>query len=518
MRAPKGNMPAKAGGCPARGQGRKAIPCPVQVKMASARADAVLGENDMEFSREKLKQIRLLMVLAAVLVLAVVYSEKVFAWAVFLIGIMKPFLYGGAIAFALNIPMRAMEEKVLNRWKGKSAKKFKRPLCMVCSIVLIGLIVSVVVGTVLPQVALTAGEIGKKIPAFTERVIAELERLAKDYPMLTEQVDRLESIEIKWDAILESIIDFLKNGVGDVLNSTFSVASNIISGVVNGVIAFIFALYILVQKEKLASQGRRILSAYLPERAGSKVLEVCSLLYKNFSSFIAGQCLEAVILGLMFVVSMTIFRMPYALMVGVLIAFMALIPIVGACIGCAVGAFLILIDNPLQALWFVVLFLVIQQIEGNLIYPRVVGNSVGLPSIWVLMAVSVGGSLFGIAGMLMFIPLMSTCYALFKESVNNRNAEKASAGGGRRQGSPGSPGRTDHPGRMDSQGNRNRQDSADSPGSQGRPDSRNGQDGADSQEVPDSSDNSGNPGEAGASDRAGGRGRRASHSNRRGNR
>ena len=153
-------------------------------------------------------------------------------------------------------------------------------------------------------------------------------------------------------------------------------------------------------------------------------MEICIHLNRKFSSFITGQCLEAVILGTMFVVSMTVFRMPYALMVGVLIAFTALIPIVGAFIGCGVGAFLILIDNPLQALWFVILFLVLQQVEGNLIYPHVVGNSVGLPAIWVLMAVSLGGSLFGVSGMLFFIPLTSSCYALLKESVNRRNAGK----------------------------------------------------------------------------------------------
>ena len=378
----------------------------------------------MEFSKEKLRQIRRLMVLAAFLILVILYSDKVLVGAFFVVNILKPFLYGGAIAFALNIPMKALEEKLLARWKGKSAAKLKRPICMVLTIVLVVLVISLVVGTVLPQVASTAAEIGKKIPAFTEEVIDDLDRLAKDYPILTEQVNKLEAIDINWDSILKSIIDFMKNGMGNVLNSTFSVASNIISGVVNGVIAFIFALYILAQKEKLSNQGRRIVSAYLPERAGNKVLEVFGLLYKNFSSFVTGQCVEAVILGAMFVVSMTIFRMPYALMVGVLIAFMALIPIVGAFVGCAVGAFLILINDPLQALWFVVLFLVLQQIEGNLIYPRVVGSSVGLPSIWVLMAVSVGGSLFGIAGMLMFIPLMSTCYALFKESVNDRNIQK----------------------------------------------------------------------------------------------
>ena len=340
----------------------------------------------MEFSREKLRQIRHLMVLAAALVLAVIYSSQVLQGARFLLGIFTPFLMGGVIAFVLNIPMKAFEEKVFGRWKGKGSGKARRPLCLVLSIVSVLFVISIVVGTVVPQVASTAAEVGKKIPAF-----------------------------------MDSVIDFLKNGAGDVLNSTVSVASGIISGIVNGVISFIFALYILSQKELLEEQGRRILTAYLPEAVGRKVLEICGLLYRNFSSFITGQCLEAVILGVMFVVAMSVCGMPYALMVGVLIAFTALIPIVGAFIGCAVGAFVILIDDPLLALWFVILFLVLQQLEGNLIYPKVVGNSVGLPAIWVLMAVSVGGSLFGIAGMLFFIPLMSSGYALLRESVNDRN-------------------------------------------------------------------------------------------------
>ena len=221
---------------------------------------------------------------------------------------------------------------------------------------------------------------------------------------------------------------FLKNGAMGMLTSTVSVASGIISGIVNAVISLIFALYILSQKEKLENQGRRIILAFLPEKAAGKLQEVFALLYKNFSCFITGQCTEAVILGLMFVIAMSIFRMPYALMVGVLIAFTALIPIVGAFIGCSVGAFLILIDNPLQALWFVILFLTLQQIEGNLIYPKVVGSSVGLPSRWVLMAVSLGGSLFGIAGMLVFIPITSTGYTLFRESVNSRNEKKGNTG------------------------------------------------------------------------------------------
>lgn len=375
----------------------------------------------MEFSREKIKQIRKLMILAAFLVLVILYSEKVFLGAAFLLNILKPFIYGGAIAFVLNIPMKCIEENWLGGWKGKAAKKLKRPAGMAISLVLIVLVLALVLGVVLPQMALTASEIGKKFPAFLDKMMLEFEQLAKDNAVLADRMNGLALKDIKWDDIFENVVYFLRNGAGNVLNSTFSMAGSIISGVVNVAIAFVFALYILVQKERLAHQGRKLISAYLPVRTRDRIMEICCLLYKNFSNFITGQCLEALILGVMFVVSMSIFRMPYAFMVGALIAVTSLVPIVGAFIGCAVGAFLIFVNDPLQALWFLVLFFVLQQIEGNLIYPRVVGNSVGLPSIWVLMAVSIGGSLFGVVGMLIFIPLMSTCYALLKESVNQRN-------------------------------------------------------------------------------------------------
>ena len=378
----------------------------------------------MEISKEKMKQISKLMLLAAVLILAVIYSEKVVAGIGFFFSILSPFIVGGMIAFVLNLPMRAYENKLFKRWKGKSAEKIKRPLCMVLSIVTILLILTIVVGTVLPQMTVTIKDVGSKIPGFVEDVIDELTMLSKNYPELAEYAASLENMEINWDSIADSIIGFLKNGATNVISSTVNMASGLISGVVNFVISFIFAIYILSQKEKLADQGKRIVTAYLSEKAASQTLKVCGMLQKNFSSFVTGQCVEAVILGAMFIVAMSIFRMPYAFLVGVLIAFTALIPVVGAFIGCAVGAFLILIENPILALWFVVMFLVIQQIEGNLIYPKVVGNSVGLPAIWVLAAVSVGGSLFGVVGMLFFIPLMSTAYALLRESVNARNASK----------------------------------------------------------------------------------------------
>lgn len=380
-----------------------------------------MQDREGKYSKEKIRQLRGLMVFAALLVLALVYSGKIYQTAVFALGIFKPFIYGGMIAFVLNIPMKWIEEKPLGKWRGRLAAKLKRPLSMAGAILFLVLMLSVVVGTIIPQVSQAVTSLGREIPLFLEKAANLLKQYSGDYPELQARIQQLEQLEVDWDGIIKTATEFLKNGVGSMLSSTMNMAGSIIGGVVNGVIAFVFALYILGQKEKLANQGRRILSAYLPPRAAAWVLEVLSLLYKNFSNFITGQCLEAVILGTMFVVAMTIFRMPYAFMVGVLVAFTALIPVVGAFVGCAVGAFLIMIENPILALWFIVLFLVLQQIEGNLIYPRVVGNSVGLPSIWVLMAVSLGGSLFGVAGILFFIPLLSTVYALFREDVNRRN-------------------------------------------------------------------------------------------------
>ena len=232
-----------------------------------------------------------------------------------------------------------------------------------------------------------------------------------------EVVELINSVQFDWDKIVETLIDFLKNGAGNMLNSTLTAAKSIISGISTFVIAFVFAIYILLQKKKLRIQAKKVLFAFVRKDRAEAVVKVSSLTYNTFSSFLTGQCLEAVILGSIFVVVMTIFRLPYALLVGIFIAFTALIPIFGAFLGCAVGAFLIFMVDPMKALMFIVLFLVLQQIEGNLIYPHVVGNSVGLPSIWVLAAVSIGGSLMGVVGMLIFIPIVSVAYALFREIV-----------------------------------------------------------------------------------------------------
>lgn len=378
----------------------------------------------MKYSNERVKQIRWLMVFAAVLVLLIIYSKSVFQGVLLLIGMINPFLIGGIIAFIVNLPMRAIENRILGKWKGKLASRLKRPISMVLAIIFLILLISLLFVTVVPQLGKTLAELGAKVPAFLDNVVQELKQLSAQYPELYAEVAKLETMELDWEGIITSVATFLKSGITSMVTSTIGVASSIIGGVFNGVISFIFALYILSQKEKLADQGKRIVRAYTSERISEKVIRVFAMLNKNFSSFVTGQCLEAMILGALFIIAMTIFGMPYAVLVGVLIAFTALIPIVGAFIGCGVGAFLILIDDPILALWFVIMFLIIQQLEGNLIYPRVVGGSVGLPSIWILVAVSLGGSLFGVAGMLFFIPLLSTAYALLRENVNARNGAK----------------------------------------------------------------------------------------------
>lgn len=378
----------------------------------------------MGFDRIKVKQICLIILYVALLMFALLHIETVVQGTVIFFEIINPFLIGGMIAFILNIPMKGIEEKVLGKWNGKGSKGLKRPVSLVLALFCVAAVLALVILAVVPQVKATFATLGQKIPRFLDDTVDWLTEMAATYPALEEQLSELASTEFDWNSILATVGDFLKNGVTNMLSSTVDVASGIIGGVTTSVIGFIFALYILLQKEKLHGQFDRILSAYLSEKKEKKIKEVLHRLYVNFTNFFCGQCLEAVILGCLFVVAMTIVGMPYAIMIGILIAFMALIPIVGAFIGCGVGAFMILIDSPVKALWFIVLFLVLQQIEGNLIYPRVVGNSVGLPSIWVLASVSVGGSLLGVAGMLIFIPLMSTAYSLLRDDVNNRNRRK----------------------------------------------------------------------------------------------
>ncbi len=381
----------------------------------------------MELSKTTMRRIMLLITFTVLLLVGVQRLDVVLNALGFLWGIAAPLFAGAALAFVLNVPMSALERRLFPRAGEKKGKKkgvspaLARAACLLLTFLLLALIVLLLVLVVVPQLGESIASLGGYVASAAGRFVTWAEEQFAAYPEIT---SRLENLSINWAELAKNLWDFLTTGVGSVVSSTISATMRVFSAISAGFISFIFAIYLLLQKEKLGLQCRKALYAVLPKRGADETVRVCSLSHKVFSSFITGQCVEAVILGFMFFLSMTILRMPYALLVGCLIAVTALIPIVGAFIGCIVGAFLLLMVSPMQALVFVVLFLVLQQVEGNLIYPHVVGSSVGLPSIWVLAAVSVGGSLMGIVGMLVFIPLTSVVYTLFREFVNGRLKQK----------------------------------------------------------------------------------------------
>ena len=370
----------------------------------------------MDLSKMSIKKIRELIVFTALLVVALWKFDVVLGVLKTIWDIIFPFVLGGAIAFLTNVPMSFLEKKIFEKVKKKNkiVRKLERPISLILTIVLVVGVIALVMFGVIPQLTRTMGTLVTSINDFIPQMqswIGEFFHNNQEIMNLVDQIEFDPDQAIKWG------ISLLGNGAGNMMNTTMSAVGSIVSGVATFFIAFSFACYILFQKEKLHVQIRKVFFAFLPRQKADDFLKVCSLTYRTFANFLAGQCLEAVILGSMFVVTLSILKMPYALLIGILIAFTALIPIFGAFIGCAVGSFLIFMVNPQQAILFVIVFLVLQQIEGNLIYPHVVGESVGLPSIWVLAAVTIGGNLMGIVGMLVFIPLLSVLYTIFLEFV-----------------------------------------------------------------------------------------------------
>ena len=379
----------------------------------------------MELNRTNMKKIAALIAFAVLLLVGMQHLDKAAAALGFLWSIVSPLLLGGALAFVLNVPMRFLEKTLFSRpvraGRRSLSPALARALSLLLTFILAAVILLLLVLVIVPQLAESVSGLGTRIMDAFWRFVPWAEEQFAAYPQM---IQWLESLTFDWESLLASTVDFVKNGFGSVLSSTISATRSIVSALSSGFVSFVFAIYVLLQKEKLGLQCRKALYALLPQAPAGRIVEICRLSHRVFSSFITGQCVEAVILGAMFFLTMTLLRMPYALLVGCLIAVTALVPIVGAFIGCAVGTFLILVVSPMQALFFVILFLTLQQVEGNLVYPRVVGSSVGLPSIWVLAAVSLGGSLMGVMGMILFIPLTSVAYTLFREFVYRRLREK----------------------------------------------------------------------------------------------
>lgn len=374
----------------------------------------------MEWNKQQVKGL-LLVVCAGIAFYCILQNLGSVALAVGqILSMLSPFLLGGAMAFILNVPMRTIERGV---FRG-AAGKVRRPLSLLLTLIaVIGVLVlaSCVIG---PGIGEAASSITAQIPYAIQRLQNHLEQLSAYLPQLQEY---LGTLDFNWATISKRALEIAQAWGSGLVNSGGVLIGGVVSGVSTFVIALIFSFYILLQKEKLSRQGRQVLYALLPERGADRALEILRLSERTFSSFLSGQCLEAVILGTLFVISMTIFRLPYALLVGVLISLTALIPIVGAFIGCAVGALLIAVTDPWKALLFIVLFLVLQQVEGNLIYPRVVGKSVGLPGLWVLAAVTIGGGAFGVAGMLLGVPVCSVVYALVQDFIRSKPAKPDAA-------------------------------------------------------------------------------------------
>lgn len=366
----------------------------------------------MELNTENMKKIQRLIIFTVIVVVIGVNYQKVIWVAGLLFNLISPFILGGAIAFVLNVPMRLVEGCLPIK-----KKKARRGISLVLTLVIVTGVVVLVSFVVTPQLFYTLRSLQGSVPRFFLEIQTFLEQTFSNEPAIENLIN---SFQIDWPQLLSDTVSFLRSGATSFLSGTISAAVSFVSGVTTFIIALVFAIYILAQKEELSRQMKKLIQAFFSDSASEWVFKVASLTGQIFSSFLTGQCVEAVILGTMFFVSLMVLRLPYALLIGVLIAFTALIPIFGAFIGFGVGAFLMLMNDPMDALIFAVTFLILQQVEGNLIYPHVVGGSVGLPSIWVLAAVTVGGSAFGIVGMLVFIPLCSVLYALLKEEVNRR--------------------------------------------------------------------------------------------------
>lgn len=328
-----------------------------------------------------------------------------------------PLFIGAVAAYLINILMSFYERHYFPKSKSKSVVSSRRPVCLVGAVITLAGIIALVIGLVAPQIVACIKMLIDELPGAINMLIAKLE----EWDLGSEKIINALST-IDWKSKIGEIAKTLTSGLGSVVDVAFTAVTSVFSLLSNGIIGFIFALYLLLSKDNLSKQIKKLEKRYVPETKAKKIAYVAGVANDSFRSFIVGQCTEAVILGTLCMLGMFILQLPYAPMIGALVAFTALIPIVGAFIGAGVGAFLILMESPVKALIFLVFIIILQQIEGNLIYPRVVGSSIGLPGLWVLAAVTLGGGVLGIWGMLIGVPVAAVIYRLIKADINK--AEK----------------------------------------------------------------------------------------------
>ena len=334
--------------------------------------------------------------------------------------VISPFITGAAIAFILNVPMRGFEGLI----KGIKNEKLRHTIAILMTFIAVLLIIALVFVLLIPQVIETVETLIPQLTAFVVNTETAITAFLQNNPQLLQWLSENGITSFDWAGLAEKAVTWVGSSISTILGGTFS-AIGLVSGfLMDLVIAIVFAVYCLFQKEVLARQGRKLMYSIFPEKFADETIRILRLSNSTFSNFLSGQCIEVVILGCLFAVTMAILGMPYIPLVSVLVAVTAFIPIVGAFAGCIIGAFLILVNNPIQALIFVAMFLILQQIENNLIYPRVVGTSIGLSGMWVLLAVAVGGAFLGVAGMFLMIPFASVLHTLLREFTTKRLAER----------------------------------------------------------------------------------------------
>jgi predicted PurR-regulated permease PerM len=336
-----------------------------------------------------------------------------------IIGALAPLFAGAIIAFFLNILMAVFEKFILVKPKKAFFIKLRRPLCLILAVISLLAIIAAVGGIVVPQLVSCIELIINLFPKALKWVAEKLD----NFKIVPENIiDLLENTD--WKSKLDQIVSVVSSGIGNTVQIVYSTLSSVLSGIVTAFLSIIFAFYLLLSKDSLQNQSKKLISAFMPQKIYKRIFYVCHVFTDTFRKYVIGQCTEALILGVLCIIGMLILGLPYAAMIGTLIAFTALIPIAGAYIGAAVGALMIVTVSPIKALIFVVFLVILQQIEGNLIYPKVVGSSIGLPGIWVLAAVTVGGAVLGIPGMILGVPLTASVYRIAKHVLNNRIEKK----------------------------------------------------------------------------------------------
>ena len=383
----------------------------------------------MKLDKENTRQILKIVVIAIVLFIALLNIQVVWGGIKYFIDIISPFIWGLAIAFVLNIFMTIYENKVFNSKKNKDNSKkinqknkkktnnLKRTASIILSIITIIAVITIILILIIPQFFEVIKNLISNIPNFLE----DTKNFAIDITKRIPEVNNfIQSIQINTDTIKTSLMDISKN----VLDITITQASNLLSTIFNFIIAVVFAVYILANKEGLKVQAKKFIYARLDKEKADYVLKVSRLARDSFRSFLTGQAKEAIILGSLCALGMFVLGIPYAGPIGALTAITAFVPIVGAFISGFIGAVLIVAVDPIKAIIFLIFIVVLQQVEGNLIYPHVVGKNIGLPSIWVLVAITIGGSLFGIMGMIVGLPVVSIIYAIVSENTNKKLKEK----------------------------------------------------------------------------------------------